>query len=304
MIKKILFFIILVVFTIVSCKVPILTAIKGSVLVVSVSPNSIAVGGEALVKVIGYKPSGTPLPDGTIIFFSATMGEIDESAEIKGGIAIAKFKGRKDECGVAEITVSSGGAESVSVQIKIGVSSLSFLSMSAEPKVLGPGGGYSDIVVRAYNKSMLPLQGIPLIISSDKGSLDSKGNILYTDENGKVKDRLYTEEGTSVYAKSGEISAQINIEVKKNEGPTASFVFSPSNPEINQYVYFNASESSDPDGKIVRYEWDFGDGRTGKGKRVSHMYEKAGTYNVTLTVYDEYNKSDSISKTVTVEEES
>jgi len=45
-----------------------------------------------------------------------------------------------------------------------------------------------------------------------------------------------------------------------NQAPIASFTFSPSNPLLYDIVTFNASASYDPDGSIVSYAWDFGDG--------------------------------------------
>jgi hypothetical protein len=50
-------------------------------------------------------------------------------------------------------------------------------------------------------------------------------------------------------------------------------------------VILDASNSTDNIG-IVSYEWDFGDGTKGFGKTVNHIYEKPGTYKVTLTVKD------------------
>jgi PKD repeat protein len=51
-------------------------------------------------------------------------------------------------------------------------------------------------------------------------------------------------------------------------------------------IEFNATASSDPDGNIAIYAWDFGDGHSAMGAVVNHSYEDDGTYVVTLTVTD------------------
>ncbi len=82
--------------------------------------------------------------------------------------------------------------------------------------------------------------------------------------------------------------------------PTADFTFSPSAPLVGQTVAFDASASSDPDGTIVSYAWDFGDGSTGTGVTTSHAYTSAGTFRVTLTVTDNDGLTGTSSKDVTV----
>ena len=54
-----------------------------------------------------------------------------------------------------------------------------------------------------------------------------------------------------------------------------------------QAVQFDGTGSSDPDGTIVAYDWDFGDGNTATGATPSHTYAAAGNYTVTLTVTDD-----------------
>jgi PKD repeat protein len=60
----------------------------------------------------------------------------------------------------------------------------------------------------------------------------------------------------------------------------------PYNGTAGQPVSFDGSNSSDSDGTIVTYAWNFGDGSTGTGATPSHTYAGAGTFNVSLTVTD------------------
>ncbi|MCP4344360.1 MAG: PKD domain-containing protein [Desulfobacterales bacterium] len=51
-------------------------------------------------------------------------------------------------------------------------------------------------------------------------------------------------------------------------------------------VFFDGTGSKDPDGNIISYEWDFGDGGKGSGGRPVHIYRSPGIYEATLTVTD------------------
>jgi len=67
--------------------------------------------------------------------------------------------------------------------------------------------------------------------------------------------------------------------------PTASFTATVQSDGLT--VSFDAAGSTDSDGSIVQYSWDFGDSSTGTGIQPTHVYQTAGTYNVVLTVKDD-----------------
>jgi PKD repeat protein len=83
-----------------------------------------------------------------------------------------------------------------------------------------------------------------------------------------------------------------------NERPTASFTYSPSAPASGP-VRFDASGSSD-DGTIAAYRWQFGDGTSATGDRVTHRFDDPGTYEVTLTVTDDDGATSTTTRRVTV----
>jgi PKD repeat protein len=71
---------------------------------------------------------------------------------------------------------------------------------------------------------------------------------------------------------------------------------------VNEVITFDGSGSTDPEGNIASYAWDFGDGTSGTGITVTHAYSTAGTYTVTLTVTDDGGLTDSDTAIVTVTE--
>jgi PKD repeat protein len=83
-----------------------------------------------------------------------------------------------------------------------------------------------------------------------------------------------------------------------NAAPTAAFTSSTSGLTAT----FDGRGSSDPEGAIAAYSWDFGDGTTppGSGAQPSHTYATAGVHDVTLTVTDGAGATDAETRQVTV----
>lgn len=111
-------------------------------------------------------------------------------------------------------------------------------------------------------------------------------------------DGTYTVKLTVVDNDGGEDAESKSISVS-NVAPKADFTYSPENPDISDTVSFN-DKSSDSDGSIVSWSWDFGDGYGSKEKNPIHKYEEEGTYTVKLTVTDDDGATHTKTKDVTV----
>ena len=90
--------------------------------------------------------------------------------------------------------------------------------------------------------------------------------------------------------------------ILENVLPIADFTFSPPDPTVNERVTFDASSSYDPDGAIILYQWDFGDGNitSTAESTITHYYRSTADYAVTLTVTDDSGAISSTSKVITI----
>jgi PKD repeat protein len=94
---------------------------------------------------------------------------------------------------------------------------------------------------------------------------------------------------------TGSTTAQVTVSAA-NVPPTASIA-----QDCDDLVcVFDGGASSDPDGTIASYAWQFGDGATATGPSPSHTYAAAGTYTVGLTVTDNAGATGTTSTPVTV----
>ncbi len=104
---------------------------------------------------------------------------------------------------------------------------------------------------------------------------------------------------TSVNFDSNEIELGTPRAANGNSAPVAE-----AGPDlaaaVNETVLFDASDSADPDGDSVVFNWDFGDGATGSGSTPTHAFKATGVFTVALTVSDgQIESSDSLAVTIT-----
>jgi PKD repeat protein len=189
-------------------------------------------------------------------------------------------------------------------------------SVTASPSEVTVGGVVT-IVVNVTNNGNVD-ESFNLQVSYDATQIESRsvtltvgasGTLTFTWDTSGVSPGTYTITAEAAVPddqnqadNTNSTTVKVNPKPQPPQPPTAAFTYSPSKPLVGQTVLFNASASYDPDGTIVSYSWDFGDGTTGSGKTVTHKYAKAGKYTVKLTVTDDDGQtSDPVSKLITVE---
>jgi len=150
----------------------------------------------------------------------------------------------------------------------------------------------------------IPISGpSPLAVTFDgSASYDSDGKIISYNWDFGDGDTGAGEVVTHTYATSGNFTARLTV--TDNDGrtgsatevilvgepslpPVADFVFTPSTGIYPCEIVFDGGRSRDPDGKIVQYTWNFGDGSRGSGQVVRYTYTRWGTFSVSLTVRDD-----------------
>lgn len=105
---------------------------------------------------------------------------------------------------------------------------------------------------------------------------------------------------TEVKGTTASSKEEITLTEDINQSPFASFTANPRTGEAPLEVFFNASDSYDPDGYIKSYQWDFKDGNTGVGMEISHTFTSKGIYRVELTIIDNVGDRASTNKIVIV----
>lgn len=127
---------------------------------------------------------------------------------------------------------------------------------------------------------------------------DSEGNIIWASDANLSKKftNYYIESGGKKYIgitfRDGSISPIVQASLAKLK---AVINVSQTEAVTGADIVFNGSQSTasaTPSAMITEYEWDFGDGVRLSGINLKHSYKLPGTYNVSLTVKDNFGTSD------------
>jgi PKD repeat protein len=193
---------------------------------------------------------------------------------------------------------------------------------SVSSNALPPAGTSGDLDPAASNQPPTAdangpysgTQGIPVAFDGS-GSSDADGSIVSyswdfgdgSSGNGATQSHTYQNTGTytvtlNVTDDAGDSdTATTSATIGAGNQPPVADPKGPYTGTAGTEIAFDGSGSSDPDGSIVSYTWDFGDGATGSGATTNHVYAAQGTYNLSLTVTDDGGAVDSASTSVSID---
>jgi len=126
----------------------------------------------------------------------------------------------------------------------------------------------------------------------DRGGWNTGGNMVFVIDS--IGDRT-AEAYDGVASSAPLLHVEYNTNTTPNEIPVSAFSSTTSDLTADF-----TDNSTDGDGSIASWSWNFGDNNSSTTQDPSHTYAAAGTYNVTLTVTDNDGESATVTQVVTV----
>lgn len=231
---------------------------------------------------ISFSSAGSSDPDGTIVSYNWNFGDGNSSNSanpshsygIAGSYSVS-----------LTVTDNDGAAATASSSVTIGGGGGS------------PGGSCAGLPVYSAGTAYAAGQRVVNFVQSSGQNVEFVCNIAgwcslnaawaYEPGNGAHWREAWSEVG----ACGGGSGTNLNPVANAN---------GPYQANSGEAIRFSSAGSSDPDGTIASYDWNFGDGNTSNAANPTHSYAATGTYNVTLTVTDNRGASASSATTATV----
>ncbi|MFC2095489.1 PKD domain-containing protein [Candidatus Bipolaricaulota bacterium] len=152
-------------------------------------------------------------------------------------------------------------------------------------------------VLSSPSSALVKIDGVPVGNTTHEQTNVAPG--LHTVEISKSGYQTETRQTSVTAGLTSTVSVTLTA-IPTNNPPVANFTFSPPSPIVGDLVSFDASTSSDSDGSISSYAWNFGDGNSASGQFTTHTFTSSGTHSVTLTVTDNEGAQDALTKSVAV----
>lgn len=276
----------------IACKSAPLFAPTESTISLVANPTIVPLNGEAVLVATLVEPGGTPVPNGTQVFFTTSLGELAHtSVGTDNSVATTTLR-ILEQSGVATVGASSGNAVADPIDVRVGGAALAALTLVTDPSALPPEGGIADLIATAFDSAGNVLPNIPVAFSADAGVLSA--STVITDENGEARNQLSTDREATVTAEAGgtdgvagiDASVTITVNAPATISISVSTLASVGEPTS---LSINVTAGDSP---IVDALVEFGDGTTESlgaltgQTTVTHTYEMTGTFTASLTVTD------------------
>jgi large repetitive protein len=308
-----------------SCdSVPLLAPTNSSV-TIDAQSRVVPTGGTTEVTATVIESSGTPVHNGTLVRFTATLGRMDPvEAQTRNGIAVSTFIAGGDS-GMAEVRATSGGAggggtsttppttttppgtstptptttntnpNSNVVLIAVGSGAIDTITLRANPSTVSRTSSTTAVTVIAtvVGAGGRLLSGIQVSFSANRGTFSSTSAV--TDAQGEALVTLTTNDDTTITAVAGTKTATATVTGRA--GPSITLTCAVGNATCatvsqGQTAVFTAQRGASSS-NIASSTLDFGDGTSSvdlgplsSAASVPHTYTQTGTFTARLTAAD------------------
>lgn len=276
-------------------KVPLGAPTESSISV-SAAAQTLPPGGATEVTAFVVEQSGTPVHDGTLVRFTATLGQVSPAeVETRRGFAVTTFTAGSSS-GTATVRAVSGAASGITngtdaatssnlVQIQIGGAAVESVAVTASPTRVGSGGGTVSVTAWALDAAGNRLAGVPVTFSTTQGTLSASS--ATTDASGDATVSLTTSRDAKVTATANAKSGSVDISVAPIA--TISLSTTPASPVAGQAVTLTVTPSIPSGGQAPRVVVSWGDGTqsdmgtVSAARSTTHVYSASGTYTISAT---------------------
>lgn len=294
MIKKIFVIVVSAPFLATACRSMPLFAPVASTISVSSPAVTLRPGESSEVTAMVVEEAGTPVPDGTLVRFGATLGRLEPAeAPTRAGIARTTFTAG-DTIGTARIVATSGaavsGTEPNALEIAIKITPTATVGLGVNPAAPSVGQPVTLTVTPT-----IATDGQPPTIDVSWG--DGASTSLGIVSGARTATHVYGATGTytittTAVAEKTSVSST-TVTVGHQAAPSVNITAVPIMPARCAPVTFTATATLPPNdtGTIARYEWDIRSGTVAEvealsttGNILSRVFRTTGTKTVTVEV--------------------
>ncbi|WMW24999.1 PKD domain-containing protein [Methanolobus sediminis] len=242
-------------------------------------------------------PSSTS--SGTI--YSAVLGNLSatETGTVAEMTVVAGDKTGFFDIGLTNVIMSDSSSHSMGF-----VSNSATILVDSKPVLTNPGlvqvkeNDQLDLTLQAADSDNDVLTFSATSLTDGASFNSSTGNLLWIPDASQVGEHSVEVAVTDGYLNDTMI---LTIEVLPSDLAPVADASGPYTTRVGKKIKLTGTDSYDPDGTIMSYTWDFGDGSTAVGATAFHTYTKTGVYTVKLTVMDNAGNTGTDVTTLTAE---